>query len=196
VLPLSAVFVAMVVVNSLCIGYIQLSLLQSFRPFVIAFSLLTTFVLLGESITKMDNNEWSLLTHNSAVLTVILLPAVFISGEYDLLITAEDIGGWGFFKHIIENGLVGGFLANLALFVLIKHTSALTACIFGILRSCTQMILSYLIWGDSFSRTNGTGLVLVITGFYWFYNVRKNCMRDSNSNIIPLPIGFENIKHR
>lgn len=123
-------------------------------------SLIVTLVLLSNLLValylvfmksimiKTESDEWKLLTHSSAVLSMILIPTVVLSGEYTTLVTAEDIGG--FYSHLIYNGLMG-FLVNASLFVLVKYTSALTACIFELVRTCVQMVLCFFIWHDSLS---------------------------------------------
>jgi len=222
--PLSSVFTAMIIVNSLFIEHVEVSLQQVFRPMTIYFSLILPLYITQEQVSisvvqtclvvsfgsllccvggpliftpwsaslgllstfltviyitfikkllpDLDNDEWKLLVHHSLCLVLVLMPAVYISGEFHLLLKAEDTGKT-FNIHLGKNGILCGFLANITLFSLVKNTSTLTSVIFGNLRTCTQLIMTYLIWNDSLSLLNGLGIMTMLLGIFWYFRVKQ-----------------------
>ena len=85
-----------------------------------------------KKLVIVDNNEWRLLHYNTFMATVILLPLVWLSGEFSFLSDPEIhfLGEFSFWNIMIITA-VAGFLINIAIFLQIKVTTPLTNTISG-----------------------------------------------------------------
>jgi GDP-fucose transporter C1 len=86
-----------------------------------------------KKLQVLDNNEWRLLHYNTAISTALLLPIVYLSGEFRFL-EDPDVAhflGEPYFWFIMTVTAVAGFLINIAVFLQIKVTTPLTNTISG-----------------------------------------------------------------
>jgi len=149
----------------------------NFEPLSIVFGLTASAFLayyaikVKSVISDFNNDQWIVLLLNTMEALVLLLPFVFIFGEYGQMIQEPIIYQQDFWVVMVLGGIVG-FLINIAMFWQIKTTSPLTSNLSGTAKACTQTALGVLIWRNQISLLNGFGILLVIGGSLWYSMVR------------------------
>ncbi|KAL6065926.1 GDP-fucose transporter 1 [Balamuthia mandrillaris] len=148
------------------------------------------------TLSQIDHrdNEWLTAHYNTLMSLFLLLPLILLSGEPSGLLPflAERPLRWwsdsemlGFWAMMTLTGLLG-FSINLAVFMMIKHTSPLTSVIVGATKSCLQSLLSILIFQNPVPFLNGLGLSMTIVGAFIYSFARYNDMqaqqRSSNAS--------------
>jgi len=111
-----------------------------------------------------------------------LLPLLFISGELDTLTGMRVVDNKGFWLVMTITG-VFGFLINIASFLQIKYTSALSHNLSGTAKACLQTVLSVIIWQNPVSFMNGLGIFLVIVGSFWYSQIRYTEMQQEKDRL-------------
>ncbi|KAL6050420.1 GDP-fucose transporter 1-like isoform X1 [Balamuthia mandrillaris] len=119
----------------------------------------------------VNDNQWQLLMYNNVLAAVLLLPIVLMSGEASMLLHSKMFWQRDYWFTMIITG-VFGFLINIATFLQIKYTSALTHNLSGTAKACVQTVLSIFIWRNPVSLMNAIGIFLVIIGSFWYSRVR------------------------
>eukprot|EP01097_Dermamoeba_algensis_P005481 TRINITY_DN348_c0_g1_i1.p1 TRINITY_DN348_c0_g1~~TRINITY_DN348_c0_g1_i1.p1 ORF type:complete len:294 (-),score=57.46 TRINITY_DN348_c0_g1_i1:187-1068(-) len=133
---------------------------------------------------KLVESEWKLALYNTTMSLVLMLPLIFVFGEYHQLVEqkeevyeiTKDIGFW--IKMTVAGFL--GFLINIAVFLQIKLTSPLSSVIIGASKSCVQSFLSILVFQNPISFMNGVGLVVTIFGSLYYSYVKHQEMNAKN----------------
>jgi len=126
-----------------------------------------------KKLAILDNNEWRLLHYNTFLATVILLPVVWLSGEFSFL-KDEDVVYFLWepsFWTVMTVTAVAGFLINIAIFLQIKVTTPLTNTISGTAKACVQTLLGWMIFRNEVSSMNAFGIFLSLFGsalYSWF----------------------------
>lgn len=96
----------------------------------------------------VDSNQWRLLIYNTTIAIVFLFPFLLITREVDLLDPFKtlnlDFTTW---MGILATG-VTGWLINIAIFMQIKYTSALTNAISGTVKAAVQTLLGVLFFNN------------------------------------------------
>lgn len=99
-------------------------------------------------LPAVDGNQWRLLIYNTTIAIVFLFPFVILTGEisiFDPLKTLHlDLKTW---LSIAATG-VTGWLINIAIFMQIKYTSALTNAISGTVKAAVQTLLGVVFFKD------------------------------------------------
>lgn len=116
-----------------------------------------------KTLAAVDNNQWKLLHYNTTLAIVFLFPLVLFSGELsDIWATSEAIYDMGFWILMTISGLMG-FAINVAIFLQVKYTSALTNTICGTAKACVQTVLALMIFRNPISgmvrKKEGRGTV-------------------------------------
>lgn len=92
-------------------------------------------------LPAVEGNQWRLLIYNTTIAIVFLFPFVIITGEISVLDPLKtldlDFSTW---MGILATG-VTGWLINIAIFMQIKYTSALTNAISGTVKAAVQTLL-------------------------------------------------------
>jgi len=220
--PLSFIFIGMIVFNNLCLLYVEVSFYQVARALTIVFNIIFTYYILdtttswpaiqaclvvvmgfvvgswGEAnfswegviygltssvfvalysiyvkkaLPLVDGNHWKLMMYNTILSIFFLVPVMVVAGEHDTLYdhpTAQTPWFW------VLNTVTAlfGFLINIAIFLQIKHTSALTHNLSGTAKACVQTLISIAIFQNEITVMNGFGIFLVILGSFWYSHVR------------------------
>ena len=124
----------------------------------------------------LDNNEYLLIEYNTPIAIVALLPVVWYSGEFDVIVEGRS---WRFWWMQTFAGIVG-FVINIAIFLNIKYTTPLTHNLSGTVKACLQTLLAFVIFSDSETMTGmkflGTVLVIGFSAYYAY--VRKAEMKQ------------------
>ncbi|EIE78750.1 hypothetical protein G6F46_012450 [Rhizopus delemar] len=223
VAPLTAVYVGMLVLNNLCLKYVQITFYQVARSLSINFTILFTYLILGKKTSTpalfacaivffgfaigsygeinfswagvvygvgssafvalygiyvqktlgvVDNNHWKLLHYNTTTAIIYLSVLVLISGEItEIVETSEAIYDIGFWILMTVTGITG-FAINIAMFLQVRYTSALTNTISGTAKSCVQTILAVMIFQNEISGLNLLGILLALFGSGYYSWVR------------------------
>jgi len=123
-------------------------------------------VLLRKEIFVLVKNKRLLLHYNTTLATILLLPLVWVSGEFKFLSDPEVarflFDNW--FWFIMTITAAAGFLINIAIFLQIKVTTPLTNTISGTAKACVQTLLGWLIFRNTISSMNGLGILLSLFG--------------------------------
>jgi len=130
-------------------------------------------------LTVVENNHWRLLIYNTFLAIVFLLPVCIIAGEVETFRNMEEIPAFTMFM-VFVTGLFG-YAINIALFMQIRYTSALTNSISGTAKACVQTLLGVLIFRNQISFMNGVGIFLVIAGSAWYSSIRYNEMKTDSA---------------
>jgi len=132
----------------------------------------------------VGGDQWKLLLYNTTLAIFLMIPIIFISGEFPGLKESLPLQKSGTWINIFITGLFG-FLINIAVFLQIKFTSPLTNNISGTLKACIQTLLAMLIYRNPVTFTNAIGISLVIFGSFLYSNIRYNEMRQKSSFASP-----------
>ncbi|ORY94482.1 triose-phosphate transporter family-domain-containing protein [Syncephalastrum racemosum] len=125
-----------------------------------------------KTLAAVDNNQWKLLHYNTTLAIIFLFPLVLFSGELsDILSTSEAIYDSGFWFLMTLTG-VTGFGINIAMFLQVKYTSALTNTICGTAKACVQTILAAMVFRNPISDMNALGILLALFGSGYYGWVR------------------------
>ncbi|CAO3597195.1 unnamed protein product [Absidia cylindrospora] len=104
-----------------------------------------------KTLAAVDNNQWKLLHYNTTLAIIFLFPLVLFSGELsEIWATSEAIYDLGFWALMTFTG-VTGFGINIAMFLQVKYTSALTNTICGTAKACVQTVLAVMIFRNPIS---------------------------------------------
>ncbi|KAI8081193.1 triose-phosphate transporter family-domain-containing protein [Thamnidium elegans] len=125
-----------------------------------------------KTLAVVDNNQWKLLHYNTTLAIIFLSPLLLLSGEItDIMETSEIIYTSSFWVLMTITG-VTGFGINIAMFLQVKYTSALTNTISGTAKSCVQTVLAAMIFKNEISALNGLGILLALIGSGYYSWVR------------------------
>lgn len=125
-----------------------------------------------KTLSVVDNNQWKLLHYNTTLAIMFLFPLVLFSGELgDIMSQSESIYDMGFWILMTITGITG-FGINIAMFLQVKYTSALTNTICGTAKACVQTILAAMIFRNPISDLNALGIILALFGSGYYGWVR------------------------
>ncbi|KAI9318205.1 triose-phosphate transporter family-domain-containing protein [Dichotomocladium elegans] len=125
-----------------------------------------------KTLNVLNNNQWLLLHYNTTLAIIFLFPLVLFSGEFsDILTYSEAIYDMGFWILMTVTG-ISGFAINIAVFLQVKYTSALTNTISGTAKACVQTLLAAMIFRNPVSNLNALGIFLALFGSGYYSWVR------------------------
>ncbi|KAI8333698.1 triose-phosphate transporter family-domain-containing protein [Chlamydoabsidia padenii] len=125
-----------------------------------------------KTLAAVDNNQWKLLHYNTTLAIIFLFPLVLFSGELsEIWATSEAIYDLGFWVLMTITGCTG-FGINVAMFLQVKYTSALTNTICGTAKACVQTVLAVMIFQNPISGMNAVGILLALFGSSYYGWVR------------------------
>ncbi|OAD75793.1 hypothetical protein PHYBLDRAFT_110377 [Phycomyces blakesleeanus NRRL 1555(-)] len=125
-----------------------------------------------KTLAAVDNNQWKLLHYNTTLAILFLFPLVLFSGELaEILSSSEAIYSTNFWILMTITG-VTGFGINIAMFLQVKYTSALTNTICGTAKACVQTVLAAMIFKNEVSSLNALGIALALFGSGYYGWVR------------------------
>jgi GDP-fucose transporter C1 len=132
-------------------------------------------IVVKRAISLLDGNEYLLIEYNTPIAIVALTPSVWLGGEFSVLREGRSLRFWGMQTFA---GLVG-FIINIAVFLNIKYTSALTHNLTGTVKSCLQTMLAFVIFRETevMTRNKFIGIVLVIGFSTYYVFVRRDEMK-------------------
>ncbi|KAI9296067.1 hypothetical protein K502DRAFT_337354 [Neoconidiobolus thromboides FSU 785] len=233
ILPLSLIYLGMLLFNNLCLNYVEVTFYQVARSLTIIFNLLFSFLFLNEKINSkiiyscifvfagfvlgsvseikfswigliagilssifvstysimvkkvlvvVQGDEWLLLFYNTLISITLLLPTIFISGEYNQILQFEYIHNTNFWL-IMSVTAIFGFLINYAIFLQIKFTSPLSNCISGTAKAAVQTLLAAYIFKNPINLVNGVGISIVIIGSGCYSLIRYYEKQNNSKNL-------------
>jgi len=119
----------------------------------------------------LDNNEWRLLIYNN-INALFMMPAIiYLSDEIPAVVNSPSLFEMRFWNLNLITGMFG-FLINIATFLQIKYTSALTHNVSGTAKACVQSVLGVVIWHNVVSPQAAWGTFLSIFGCALYSYVR------------------------
>jgi len=118
-----------------------------------------------KTLSYLDNNQWRLLNYNTILALIVLIPLIYLTGEYTFTTDPEVyfLGEPYFWATQTITG-IAGFAINVAIFVQIKVTTPLTNTISGTAKACVQTLLAWMIFRNPISTMNFIGIVLSLVG--------------------------------
>jgi len=129
----------------------------------------------------VNNDQWRLMIYNTILSIYLMVPVLWISGEFLQLKENELIYDMQNWINMIITG-VFGFLINIAIFLQIKFTTPLTNNISGTLKACVQTLFAMFIYNNPISQMNALGIFLVIFGSFYYSQVRYSEMKQQSLN--------------
>jgi GDP-fucose transporter C1 len=200
----------MLALNNLCLKYVEVTFYQVARSLSINFTIMFTYVILGQktspsallacfivflgfavgsygeinfswagifygvgssafvalygiyvkkTLGAVDNNQWRLLHYNTTLAILMLGPLVLLSGEIgDIWANVDFLDNVNFWT--LMTGITG-FGINIAMFLQVKYTSALTNTISGTAKSCVQTMLAAMIFQNTITVLVSQTLLLI-----------------------------------
>ncbi|ORZ16572.1 triose-phosphate transporter family-domain-containing protein [Absidia repens] len=126
-----------------------------------------------KTLPAVENNQWKLLHYNTTLAILFLFPLVVVSGELsDMFANSMDVMYKLNFWILMTITGVTGFGINIAMFLQVKYTSALTNTICGTAKACVQTILAAMIFQNPISSLNALGILLALFGSGYYGWVR------------------------
>lgn len=124
------------------------------------------------ALNVLNNDSDILLVYNTILSIVFLLPLIVLSGEWQAIFESpvlRDPNAW------VELTIAGvfGLLINIATYLQISLTSALTHNISGTAKACAQTVLGVIIYKNDITALGVFGILLVIGGSAAYTYVRK-----------------------
>lgn len=123
----------------------------------------------GTKQKELNCNSYQLLFYQAPISALMLLPvAVF----------ADDLGD-NFYvpcSDTVAMVLVSAalaFLVNLSIFLVIGKTSPVTYNVLGHFKLCVILSLGFVFFGDPITFKNITGIVLTLTGVFWYTHLKQ-----------------------
>jgi GDP-fucose transporter C1 len=151
---------------------------QLLSLFGMVFGLLSSaFVALNSIYVKkklvvVNDNNWILTIYNTVNAIVLMFVLSLVTGELNQALQVPFLFHSKFIVLMTFTGIIG-FLINIAVFLQIKYTTALTNTISGTAKACVQSLLAFLFFKSDLSSTSLFGLVLSIAGSGWYTNVKR-----------------------
>lgn len=127
-----------------------------------------------KALNVLNNDSDILLVYNTILSIVLLLPFILAS-EMGVLLDAPVLRTWSAWVELTVAG-VFGLLINIATYLQISLTSALTHNISGTAKACAQTVLGFMIYRNPVSLASGVGITCVIVGAFLYTYVRKQEM--------------------
>jgi GDP-fucose transporter C1 len=115
-------------------------------------------------------NFFQLILSPSSI--VLIIPVIVVTGEVDAIINSPVLRSFSTWVELTLAGVVG-LLINIATYLQISLTSALTHNISGTAKACAQTALGILIYQNAVSAAGIFGILLTIGGSAAYAYVRK-----------------------
>ncbi|EEA05524.1 uncharacterized protein CMU_025300 [Cryptosporidium muris RN66] len=142
-------------------------------------------VLIKKHLNTVNNNQLTLLTYQLYLSSVLFIPLVLITKEYECAVLLYPINGFTsktiqIWFSLILSGLLS-ILINFATFILIKVTNPVTFNIVAMCKACVQTIGGILFFNEPITIQSFLGILLTILGSYW-YSISKDYFEKSSTN--------------
>eukprot|EP00475_Leptophrys_vorax_P037573 TRINITY_DN6491_c0_g1_i1.p1 TRINITY_DN6491_c0_g1~~TRINITY_DN6491_c0_g1_i1.p1 ORF type:complete len:368 (-),score=98.78 TRINITY_DN6491_c0_g1_i1:38-1141(-) len=129
-------------------------------------------IMVKRTMVVFKGDSFLLLIYSN-MNAMIVMPFIFLlAGEVPTIFTTDAFKTSYFWNVVFFTG-VFGFLINIASFLQIEYTSALTHNVSGTAKSGLQTILAYMIWGTEVTVNGILGNVLVLGGSLLYAYVRQ-----------------------
>lgn len=124
------------------------------------------------ALILLNNDSDLLLVYNTILSIFFLVPLIVVSGEVQAMLASPVLRSLSTWIELTIAG-VFGLLINIATYLQIQHTSALTHNISGTVKACAQTVLGIIIYQNEVSAMAILGIVLVIGGSAAYTYIRK-----------------------
>lgn len=124
-----------------------------------------------KALKVVNNDEWLLLLYNTIIAIVLLGPLAFIF-EFDGVRKVPFLFDPRFIWYMCITAFLG-WLINIAIYLQIKYTSALTNAISGTVKACVQTLLAIVFWESNTSSIKLFGILLCIGGSFLYSHFKK-----------------------
>jgi GDP-fucose transporter C1 len=129
-------------------------------------------IFVKRALNVLNNDSDILLNYNTMLSIVFLIPFILLNGELQVLLTSPVLRDPYTWVQLTVAG-VFGLMINIATYLQIRFTSALTHNISGTVKACAQTILGVLIYQNEISPMAVMGILLVIGGSASYTYIRK-----------------------
>jgi GDP-fucose transporter C1 len=130
-------------------------------------------------LPHLNENQWRLLIYNTVLAIFLLFPFTVITGEVFHREMWTAFFSASVFSMLLLSGLMG-YLINIAIFMQIRYTSALTNAVSGTAKGCLQTAVGWLLFGNEISLTNLIGILTVIFGSFWYSQIQFQEMKKKS----------------
>jgi solute carrier family 35 (GDP-fucose transporter), member C1 len=136
-------------------------------------------------LPAVDGNTWRLMIYNNMNALLVMPVVIVLSGELTSLQESFVVQTNYFWVVTAVTGSFG-FLINIASFMQISHTGALTHNVSGTAKACVQTVLGVMIWQNPISFKAGIGTFITIAGcaLYSFIRITES---SKNKTDAPAP---------
>jgi GDP-fucose transporter C1 len=117
---------------------------------------------LGEK--ELSGNIWRLSLYNNVTASLLFLPLIFLSGEWNVVLANWSVLSQPQFWLFQLAGGVFGFLIGIVTTLQIKVTGPLTHNISGTAKAGVQTLLALFIWKNPTTAMNLAGTAIVLLG--------------------------------
>jgi len=119
----------------------------------------------------VDGSHWKLMMYTTTISLLLLIPIIFIVGEFHTLRDSPAVSYASFWFAISFTGLLS-FLINIAIFLQIIYTTPTTQNISGTIKAAAQTLIAILYFQNEVTLMGIIGIALVIAGSYWYSQIR------------------------
>ncbi|XP_049850490.1 GDP-fucose transporter 1-like isoform X2 [Schistocerca gregaria] len=119
-----------------------------------------------KTLAYVDNDQWKLLIYNTSIAIAFTFPLIFIyeSNYLKPAVLNATQQAWG----VLAMSCILGWLINIAVFMQIKYTSALTNSVCGTAKAGIQILLGAICFGETTSLLNFVGIVIILGSSFWY----------------------------
>ncbi|KAJ7597466.1 hypothetical protein C8J56DRAFT_920154 [Mycena floridula] len=152
------------------------SLVSLLYGFLSSFFIAYHAVLIKASLVHCNNSTIQLAWWSNVSVTVFLIPCIFFTGEYHVLIDLVNEGGATARTFYIGSFITGvvGFLLSIAGLLSIKVTSAVTHMFSSAARSVLQTLLGVWIFNDYLTVNRASSILVILAGTMFYTYIKSN----------------------
>lgn len=124
----------------------------------------------GTKQSEFQCDSFQLLYNQAPISCAMLIPVAYF---------ADDLGNkffmpcWDTIGVILFSGVLA-FLVNISIFLVIGKTSPVTYNVLGHFKLCVILSLGFLLLGDKMNMRIFLGILLTLTGVFWYTQLKMN----------------------
>jgi GDP-fucose transporter C1 len=128
-------------------------------------------IMVKSKLSVVQNNHWILLIYNTVLAIVFLFPLTVITGEIQEAVKVPFLTDATFWFNMTITAICG-YLINIAFFLQINYTSALTNTISGTAKACLQTLLGVVLLHTPISFIGLIGTLVSVAGSTFYSRVK------------------------
>lgn len=120
----------------------------------------------------VENNPWKITLYNNLNATVLFLPLIFLSGDFNTVLSTPAIRSPGYWFIMICSGLLG-VMISFASAAQIKYTSPLTHNVSATAKAAAQTIISLHVYRNPITNLGKLSVGIVLCGSLFYTLIRR-----------------------